>query len=62
MVFELKHLTLKQTCRVVGFSRWAIARMVKIGKFPKPIKIGCRRIAWLEEDLKEWMEQKKKER
>lgn len=62
MAFELKYITLKQTCRIVGFHRTAIRRMVLLGKFPKPILLGSRRIAWLEEDLEEWMNKKKMER
>jgi len=36
--------------------------MVKIGRFPAPIKIGAIRIAWLEEDLRKWMDERIYER
>lgn len=62
MSIDLKYLTLKQTCRTVGFHRTAIWRMVKIGRFPAPIKIGAIRIAWLEEDLRKWMDERIYER
>ena len=34
-----------------------IWRKVKDGTFPRPIRIGAKSVAWLEEDLIEWVQQ-----
>jgi prophage regulatory protein len=62
MSFEFKYLTEKEVCKAVGLHRMTIYRLMKIGRFPRPMKIGIRKIAWLEEDLREWIEQRKRER
>jgi prophage regulatory protein len=35
----------------IRFSRVHIGRLVKAGKFPQPINIGDRNIAWVEEEV-----------
>lgn len=62
MSLDLKYLTAKEVSKIVGFHRMTIVRMIKTGRFPKPIKIGVRRIAWLEEDLRKWMDDRIGER
>ncbi|MDR7219870.1 AlpA family phage regulatory protein [Aminobacter aminovorans] len=42
----------------VPFSRAHIYRLIKSGEFPKPIKIGAARVAWLESDLDSWISTK----
>ena len=42
----------EQTC--LSFS--TIERGIKSGRFPRPIKIGLRAIAWRELDILEWMQ------
>lgn len=40
----------------IGFSRESIRRLVKEKKFPAPLDLGDRSIAWPETELDEWLE------
>ena len=46
----------------VSYSRAHIYRLVRAGKFPKPIKLGENRIAWVEAEVDEWINNKIAER
>ena len=37
-----------------GLRRTQIAELIKAGKFPKPIQIGERTVAWLESEVAAW--------
>lgn len=39
-----------------GFSRSAMRRAIAEGNFPRPIRLGRRAIAWVDEDLDKWVE------
>ena len=39
----------------IGFSKSQIARRVAAGTFPRPIKIGTNRNAWVEAELDAWL-------
>ncbi len=40
---------------MLGLSRSTIYKMIKDGTFPKPIKIGARRIAWRIDAVDKWL-------
>jgi len=40
---------------LTSMSRSHLHRLARDGKFPKPIKIGENRSAWLESDVQEWI-------
>jgi predicted DNA-binding transcriptional regulator AlpA len=42
----------------VPFTRRWLARMIGEGTFPKPVRLSARRIAWREEDVDRWIEQR----
>jgi prophage regulatory protein len=42
----------------VGYSRAHIDRLVKARKFPRPIKLGENRNAWVEAEIDAWIEQR----
>jgi len=45
--------------RRTTLSKTTIYRMVKDGRFPRPIHLGsCRAVAWLEEDIENWLADK----
>lgn len=50
-----KFLPLKAVKEVSTLSRASIYRRIKLGTFPKPVKIGERRVAWRSEDIHAWM-------
>jgi prophage regulatory protein len=38
----------------VGLRRSVIDEMVREGKFPRPVKLGARAVAWLADEVAEW--------
>ncbi|MGL4859915.1 MAG: helix-turn-helix transcriptional regulator [Enterobacteriaceae bacterium] len=36
----------------------SLQEMVNAGEFPKPVRIGLRRVGWLETDVNEWLKQR----
>lgn len=53
-----KIMRLPQVIELTTYKRSSIYRLMDEGKFPKPIKIGARAVAWLEEDINLWLESK----
>lgn len=52
---EERWLTYKDVTHLTSFSRWSISRWVDAKVFPKPIKVGKKRL-WKESVVREWME------
>ena len=48
-------LRLPAVIELTNLSRSSIYRLIKLGKFPAPVRIGEKATAWLEEDLKAWL-------
>jgi prophage regulatory protein len=48
-------LTGDATDKKASISRSLRHNLIKAGKFPKPIQIGARRIAFLESEVDEWI-------
>jgi prophage regulatory protein len=51
-----KILRLPEVRELTGKSRSSIYVDVKLGLFPRPVKLGRRAIGWLEADLAAWMD------
>jgi prophage regulatory protein len=59
---EAKKLArLPRVLEIVGGSRSWVYLEIANGRFPKPIKIGTRSSAWIEEEIFNWIEQKIKQ-
>ena len=41
-----------------GYSRSWIYKLISQGKFPQPIKLGSRSIAFIESEIDEWINQR----
>jgi prophage regulatory protein len=52
---------LKTVCGI-PYSHQHIARLEKVGKFPKRIQLGQCRVAWLMSEVEEWVDKKLAER
>jgi prophage regulatory protein len=52
-------LRLPEVAAMIGWSRVTIHRAVRDGRFPKPVKLGARSIAWPESEIAEWQEARK---
>ena len=51
-------LRLQQVMDRTGLGRSPIYAMASKGEFPKPIKIGLRSSAWLENEIRDWVRDK----
>ena len=47
--------------KVTGLPRSTIYLMMAEGRFPKPIRISSKSVAWLESDIANWQEQRIRE-
>lgn len=57
-----RFLRLPEVMHQTGFSRSSIYRLVELGEFPPPRKIGKRAIAWLQSAISDWIQQRSAER
>ena len=39
----------------VGLSKSTMWRLIKAGRFPKPISLGPRAVGWLEDEIESWI-------
>jgi prophage regulatory protein len=51
-----KLLRLTEVRSRVPYSRSTIYQLIKESKFPKPVSLGARAVAWLESDIDAWIE------
>lgn len=58
----MKLLSKKQVRERVVYSIQHITRLEQAGKFPKRIRLGDNRVAWLESEIDDWIAQKLVER
>ena len=49
-------LTDKEVANVLKLSRSSVWRLAKLGKLPKPVKVGLNAARWKQSELKAWME------
>ncbi len=52
---EMKFLRLPQVKSKTGLSRSSIYQRISEGKFPRPVGIGARAVAWVNDDVEDWM-------
>lgn len=51
-----KFVRLPKLIELIGGSRSWIYQEISEGRFPKPILLGKRSVAWIEQEIKDWME------
>lgn len=51
-------LRLKEVMDIVGMKRSTIYEHIQTSKFPRPINIGPRAVAWLNTDIQNWIAQR----
>lgn len=56
---QIRMLRIKQVVRGSGLSRSSIYRLIKLGLFPKPIKIGITAVGWLASEIDQWIHDRK---
>jgi prophage regulatory protein len=48
-------LRLSQVTEIIGLSRTSIYRLMKLGLFPKSIKIGISAVGWVQSEIEMWI-------
>jgi prophage regulatory protein len=51
-------LRLKEVLKLVGLSKSEIYRLISLNRFPTPIHIGDRAVAFTESSIEEWIQSK----
>lgn len=57
MAVKKRFIRLPEVLERTGFSKAWIYRLISQNRFPKPIKLGERAIAFLESEIDDWIEQ-----
>lgn len=52
-----KLMAMKEVTHVTSLSASSVRRLSREGKFPQPINITESRVAWLEKDVSQWIEE-----
>lgn len=58
----MRFLKIKEVTTKTALSRSSIYRKMSEGSFPKPVPIGERAVAWLDNEVKEWMTERLNQR
>jgi prophage regulatory protein len=59
----VKHLLSKRAVlKQIPISGATLARRVTAGAFPRPIRIGKRRVAWVQSEISDWLAARMEER
>lgn len=48
-------LRIQQVTDTIGLSRASIYRLMKLGLFPKSIRIGIKAVGWLQSEIELWI-------
>lgn len=56
-----RFMRIPEVAHVTGLSRSTIYNCVEDGTFPAPVRLTARAIAWKESEIREWMDNRKRE-
>ncbi len=59
---DKKFIKLPTVMDLTGYRRTSIFDKVAEGSFPAPVKLGPRAVAWVSEEIEEWMDARVAER
>ena len=59
---DKKFIKLPTVMDLTGYRRTSIYQKVAEGTFPAPVKLGPRAVAWVSEEIEEWMDARIAER
>jgi len=57
-----KFIKLPTVMDLTGYRRTSIYQKIAEGTFPAPVKLGPRAVAWVSEEIKDWMDARVAER
>jgi predicted DNA-binding transcriptional regulator AlpA len=52
---RVQFITPKDVEKLVSLSRWTVWRLWRAGTFPRPVKVSAGRIAFVAEEVEQWM-------
>lgn len=55
-------IRLDEVKRRTGFKKSSIYNRVAEGTFPRPVNLGARAVAWVEDEVQEWIDSRISER
>ena len=55
-------LTVKEVSAATRLSKQTIYKLVKIGDFPKQLRLGANKVAWLKSEVDGWIDERARER
>ncbi|ABO23128.1 AlpA family transcriptional regulator [Shewanella loihica] len=54
----MKLIKLKEVLEMTSLSKATLYRMIKLGAFPEQLSIGGRAVAWVEDEVLNWIEER----
>jgi prophage regulatory protein len=51
-----RFISIRDVCQLTSLSRTTIWRMGRSNAFPREVRLSAGRVAWLESDVRRWME------
>ncbi len=54
----MRLIRMKEVMHLTGLSRPSVYRLMKDGTFPNSIDLGERSVAWVDDEVHEWIDQK----
>ena len=51
----MRFISPKEAEKLLAVSRWTLWRLRRVGAFPKPVKVSPGRIAFMAEEVEEWI-------
>lgn len=58
----INFLKLNEVIKRVGLKHSTIYKRISVGKFPEPVSLGGRAVAWVEHEIEGWMIERMNER
>ncbi|WP_252107966.1 MULTISPECIES: AlpA family transcriptional regulator [unclassified Halomonas] len=52
---SMKLIRIKDVMERTGLARSTIYKYISLGRFPQPIKLGTRAVAWVESEIDTWI-------
>lgn len=54
----MKLIKLKTVMDCTGLASLTVYKFIAEGRFPKPVKLGARMVAWVESEIQDWIQEK----
>jgi prophage regulatory protein len=59
---KMKMLKLPNVTEITGIPRSTIYYYIKHNQFPRPVKLGAKSVAWVKEEVENWLRQRMAQR